>query len=180
LGVIVAFKGVEIRHYLLLLGKTARSGPESALLEKLLFNAIAYTRRVMNLTLVPCWTQLLFGRCKDSSHCGYDHQLTKFKQQLRSLRLHQGPVLLQARRHGRVLQWAGDHEQVGFDGQRAGNAEEQGEVGDYCEEGSVQREVLYGGESVLGADGDRWESVISIIDAFMMGKEAFAPGHRRL
>lgn len=82
LGVIVAFKGVEIRHYLLLLGKTARSSPEAVLLEKLLFNAIAYTRRVMNLTLVPCWTQLLFGRCKDSSHCGYDHQLTKFKQQL--------------------------------------------------------------------------------------------------
>lgn len=37
----------------------------------------------------------------------------------------------------------------------------------------MQREVLYGGESVLGVDGDRWESVISIIDAFMMGKRGF-------
>lgn len=82
LSVLVAFKAVEIRYYLELIGKKTRNSAELALLEKLLTNALGYTHRVMNLTLVPCWTQLLFGRCKDTVHCGYDHQLTKFKQQL--------------------------------------------------------------------------------------------------
>jgi len=82
LSVLVAFKAVEIRYYLELLGKKTRNSPDFAFLERLFTNALAYTHRVMNLTLVPCWTQLLFGRCKDPASCGYDHSLTKFKKQL--------------------------------------------------------------------------------------------------
>ena len=82
LNALVAFKGTEIRYYVGKIEKTIPGSLEYDECVKSLAGAMAYIGRVMNLSLVPCWSKLLFGRCSDLSTCRYDHELTRFKQQI--------------------------------------------------------------------------------------------------